>query len=537
MDLKQLFTEKIASTLKRKSITTPSRWAENYRVISGNKFAGPWSFKHYPWLKEMHDSVSEHNCGMKSSQMGYTETMLNLTFYFIDLKQRDCLYVLPAKNPDASEFSAARFDSALEASPYLDKLFSDVKNVGHKRAGSANLYLRGSRSRSGLKSLPVGLLILDEMDEMDEENIPLARERLTGQFEHLEWNISTPTVEHHGIHGVFELSTQEHYFFKCPSCNRFIELDVNSITVTADSIYDNNVKNSYLKCNKCQARLNHEAKSAYFETAKWVPSVTNRDIRGFYINQLYSPTVTPGDFALGLLQAQQNPANEQIFYNSKMGIPHTVEGASISDLDIDACLKDYRKGPLPGAITMGVDVGKYLHVEIDRWYGNGMCQVINQTKVEHFEDLVNLMIEYNVSFCVIDPDPERRKATEFAAKFPGRVKLCFYRRGIQGKNINVGRDETGNITDDPLITVDRTSWLDLSLSRFRNRTITLPADINQEYRNHIKAQVRRYDKDPDGNPTSKYVSLAEDHYGHARNYAEIAFAFISGGGSLQDISV
>jgi phage terminase large subunit GpA-like protein len=143
-------------------------------------------------------SRAESNVGQKAAQMGYTETMLNLTFYNIDILRRDCLYVLPAKTPDAHDFSASRFDPALELSDYLTKLFSDVQNIGHKRAGSVNLYVSGSRSRSGLKSIPAGFLVMDELDEFDQENIPLAMERQSGQKEKQNWKISTPTHDGEG---------------------------------------------------------------------------------------------------------------------------------------------------------------------------------------------------------------------------------------------------------------------------------------------------------------------------------------------------
>src|SRR5262249_14884021 len=163
-------------------------------------------------------SDAELNVGQKAAQMGFTETVLNIVFYHIDVKAVDCLYVLPAKTPDASDFSAARFDPALESSPHLANLFSDVKNVGHKRAGTATLYVRGSRSRAGLKSIPTGLIILDEVDEFDQENIPLAMERAAGQVEKMVWMISTPTIDNFGINKYYLQSSQNHFHFKCPCC-------------------------------------------------------------------------------------------------------------------------------------------------------------------------------------------------------------------------------------------------------------------------------------------------------------------------------
>jgi len=81
-----------------------------------------------------------------------------------------------------------------------------------------------------------------------------------------------------------------------------------------------------------------------------------------------------------------------------------------------------------------------------------------------------------------------------------------------------------------MVTVDRTSWFDMSLSRFRTKTISLPKDIPAEYRRHIKSIVRIYIRDSDGNPMGKYVKASndEDHFAHARNYSEIALPLSAG---------
>ena len=112
----RMMAERIAAGLKRKSLTSCSRWSAACRVM-GRPYPGAWSFKHHPWLRAMHDSDAEMNIGQKSAQMGFTEWALNRTFFMIDVKGVDCLYVLPAQTPDASDFSAARFDPAARAVP------------------------------------------------------------------------------------------------------------------------------------------------------------------------------------------------------------------------------------------------------------------------------------------------------------------------------------------------------------------------------------------------------------------------------------
>jgi len=496
---------------------------------------GPWQWKHYPWLKEMHNADTDLCVGMKAAQMGFTETVLNITFYSIDIYRRDCLYVLPNKQPDASDFSASRFDAALEASPHLANLFSDVKNIGHKRAGTANLYVRGSQSRAGLKSIPVSLIVMDEIEEFNQDNIPLAMERVSGQFEHQIWLISTPKIEDSGIHLYYKKSDMRHFFFRCPGCQRYIELEWGeSLSIDDPPI---------LHCQYCSTPLPHENKSEWLSTGKWIPGNTEPDLpKGYHINQMYSPTITPQQFIDQAKRAESDPTEEQELYNSKLGIPHAVKGAKLSLEEVNSCCVSERDAAISGLTTMGIDVGTFFHYEIDEWRLSNTyeSQDINDNatsivrrigKTRDVNDLYEIIRTNNITAVVIDANPERRLALELANHFPGRIRCCFYGRGINGKQINLHRDE-------PTLTVDRTSWLDLSLNRFRKRTIRLPRTTPQEYKDHLLALVRRYERDSDGNPIGRYVNGGKaDHYAHARNYAEIALPLAMSLSQNYDISI
>lgn len=539
-DLVQLMHERMASGLQRHSIIDPGKWACAYRIM-GKPFAGPWTFNRHPWLEEMHNSTADINIGQKAAQMGYTETVLNVCFYYIDMHAIDVLYVLPSKTPDASDFSAARFDAALSLSSHLGRLFSNVKNVGHKRAGNTNFYLRGAKSRSGLKSVPVGILILDEKDEMNPKNIPLARERQSGYSINKTWEISTPTVDGTGISETFNASTQNEFFFQCRACSlegkpRWINLTwPEAIEIHGEDYDDPKIHGSYIKCPLCGSKIPHKTTYEWLQGGRWIPRYQEKDMVGWGINQLYSstPRTSPGNLVWQYFKAKTNPADEQEFFNSKLGVPHIVTGARVGETDFDACIGDYltRKTNYDGLVTMGIDVGSYLHFEIDKWHlarnsvdvnAEAKCQVLAVGKVLHFEELDKLMHAYNVTFAVCDMQPERRKAYEFANRFWGIVRLCYYGRGIQGKHIHLSNeDETNNELN---VTVDRTSWLDLALSRFRSHMITVPKDIPREYKKHIKALIRVYEKDSDGNPIAKYVKAGsdEDHFAHTRVYNEIA---------------
>jgi hypothetical protein len=549
-NLKEIMLERVVSGLRRAAVKKPSKWAELYRAMP----SGRWSFKHYPWLKDMHDSEAEYNVGQKSAQMGFTETLLNLTFYAIDIRGFDCLYLMPNKNPDASDFSSGRFGPALALSPHLQNLFTDTDNVGHKRAGAANLYVRGAQSRSGLKGLPINYLMMDELAEFNKDNIPLAFARTDGQIEKKIWMISTPTFEGHGIGIYWEKSDKRHFFFKCPSCSKHIELKFpDSVVICGVDEHDPDVQKSHLICTECKVKLPHEAKSDWLSNNLWVPELPDRDIAGFTISQLYSYTVSPQELVKFYFQSLHNVSFEVEFYNSKLGVPHVVSGHRVTDKDIQNCIAtgahNTRSTPDPSAyrgqlMTMGVDVGpRKIHYEIAKWDVDlskfqGDVNVCSKPTIAthgvalEFEELDKLMQEYGILSCVIDGNPERRKAAEFAKRFFGRVRLCFFGRNIHGKTFV---DSKVEYNGDPVIMVDRTTWLDQSLGRFINGTISLPRDTDLEYRVQVMEPVKTYKPDADGNPVATYISVKDDHYAFSRCYNEMALPFVAALGTNQDM--
>lgn len=341
MSLSTDLANRLQNRLIRSSVTTASRWACEYRMMEGD-FAGRWTFDNHPWLRGMHDSDSELNVGQKSAQMGYSETAFNTALYNLDIMRRNVLYILPNERPDAHDFSARIFSPAVELSPHIKSMFGSTNNVGHKIAGSANLFIRGSNSRSGLKSVPASVLIYDEFDEMLRENVELAEERSSGQKYRLNWKISTPTTPGRGINVYFQRSTQDHFFFPCPSCSRLIELRFpDNLIITADDPDDPKVYNSHLICSECRNVLPHEAKKEFLRDGRWVSNRPGQLIRGFYINQLYSAVLEPYKLAIKYLESKRDPAAEMEFYNSKMGLPHIVEGAQITEEMFDPLIKSY----------------------------------------------------------------------------------------------------------------------------------------------------------------------------------------------------
>jgi len=543
--MKEEFLDRIASGLRRKGITKCSKWAEEYRVLKDKK----WSFLEFPWLRELHDCEAEFVIGQKAAQIGFTEFALNRTFYKIDVVHTDCLYVLPTES-DASDFSSGRFDPALAESEHLAKLFSDVNNVGLKRAGNSTLYVRGSKSRSKLKSIPTGHITLDEVEEMAQENIPLAFERASGQHAPQKILISTPIVPKHGINSYFLDSTQDHFYFKCPSCSKYIILKFpESLVITGNHINDPDLNNSHYICYECKATLPHELKVEYLNTGKYVSLFPGRDMHGYTCNQMYSmrPAGEPKKIAISYLKSLDDPTEEQEFFNSKLGQPRIVSDSQLSEQQIEDCKKPYAKGKLPKSrlITIGFDVGKVWHYEVNEWFLNAgskevlineraVCRVLDYDTIDvkryGEEAILDVIRKWKATGVVIDKQPETVTAYNIAMKFFGVVYLCSFIRGAKAKRLQFNDQER-------TVSVDRTSWLDLSFKRFRNRTIQIPANVSQEYIQHMLKPIRVYEKDADGNPVGRYVSTDDkDHFAFARVYAEIALGIASRNRRPRDIT-
>jgi hypothetical protein len=502
----------------------------------GEPFPGKYSYKYHPWAREISDSVAPFNSTMKGAQLGITEVAINRAFYTIDVLKRDVLYVLPTAI-NAGDFSKSRFKAALLYSPYINSIFTDTNTINLKQAGGVNLYIRGSRGDSNLKSIPVSTLILDELDEMDQDQIWLALERLSGQREKNVWTLSTPKLPNKGIHKLYMQGTQEHFMFKCPRCGKTTEFVwPDCVEIIGESVTDPRCAESFLKCKECGGRIEQAEKPEFLSSGVWIPNSNdcNKEHRSFHLNQLYSFTVTAPELVIKHFQGLGDEAAATEFYNSKLGLPYIGDGAKITDDLIDKCIGSHTKeSERPKSsgrlITMGIDVGMTCHVVVVEWFLNGSGRDINATSTgkllwegtilgTEFERFDYLMREWQVLACVIDAAPYTTDARRFARRFHGYVTLCNYRAGRVGKEITMNEDELGTQT----ATVDRTSWFDASLGRFHTGRISLPKDISQMFRDQIKSPVRVYARDGNGNYVADYTETGPDHMAHAMNYAEIA---------------
>lgn len=469
---------------------------------------------------------------MKAGQVGVSELLVSIVLHAVAERGADVMYLLPTDD-DIGDFSQSRFSPALEASPYLERLGARpakgrrlVDRVKIKQLRSNMLYLRGGGVRADgkahqLKSVPVDVLIFDELDEMDNRTEGIAEKRLGHSPLKEIRRASTPTYHGAGIHVHWMASDQREWHVPCPACGTKQELLFENCVIEQDDLgrpvawYGKEEGEAWIACIKCGARMDRLA------AGEWVPRYPGRSVVGFHPTKLMAAQTPLLEVIENFMITDQTKRKEAT--NQDLGLPFTPKGGRLTDDDLRKLIRDYRFGPQHDAkAIMGVDVGGVLHVVIrGQPDAEGERPLLFAGTVGDFADLRVLIDHYKVSTTVIDALPETRSARKFQAMMPDRtVFLCYYGEDVKRADPVQWNWKQGTVN------VDRSWTLDITLSRFHDGvTNILPSDIFgvADYTNHLKALVRDLEINKrDGNQIVRYINEGPDHYGHAENYATIA---------------
>ena len=147
-----------------------------------------------------------------------------------------------------------------------------------------------------------------------------------------------------------------------------------------------------------------------------------------------------------------------------------------------------------------------------------------------------LMRMLNVRMLVVDANPETTQAAALAGAFPGRVLLAYYPNGVIKGGNYYAVDRVKAKVD-----IDRARSLDVSAQDTIMQRTRFPMVAGEEREllcNQMAAMQRTTETDAQGNPVSKWIETAADHYRHAHNYMTVALDIMSSsGGSVSGIDM
>lgn len=495
---------------------------------------GPLRFDKFPWQPTILDCQEEMVSIRKGAQIGFSVAGMIKALHRVDAVREDVLYILPT-DKNASQFAQARLDSIVNLSPELKNLFIGANSVGLKKTSHhTHIYIKGSMSEANLVSVPVGCVVIDEYDRCNVKALGLALKRMSGHDQRHLFALSTPTLPEYGIDALYQQGTKEEFTFRCPSCSKYIALRwPESFEVCGDGATDPDVAKSRLKCYECQATLPHETKADWLKSPKWQPSQKSPGHRSFSISQLYSFTEKPQQIAIDYHRGLGNEIVMIEFMNQTIGAPYIMAGGKVTDTEINRNIGTHRKTddpPQGKMITMGIDVGTMLDIAVvqydydeDPWlepHLRSRAKLLWEGRIPSeggWSQLDQMMSEWQVQGACIDFQPETNLARAFCRRFHGFAEMVQYRKGTEQEEIKEKEDDRV-----PILTVNRTAFLDYSVGRLHSDRITLPADLSHTWREHILAINRTYVLDEYGKPKAAYLSDKADHSCHSLALAEVA---------------
>jgi phage terminase large subunit GpA-like protein len=381
---------------------TVSEWAIRNRIMPKGTTPRPGPLRPEKFQAGMMDAVLDPNVHeiaiQKSTQVGFSDIVLNsIVGYYVDVDPKPIMMVQPTID-NAKDYGKKRITPMITA---CDVLRAKIKDPTSRRAGNTLalkefpggfLKLTGANSGAGLRSDPVPIVLLDEIDgyplDVEGEGDPLAiATRRTDAF--VDYKIvkgSTP-AKPKGISRIereFERSDKRRFHVPCPFCQHMqplwwrdpqppkqyrlyyeSEIVAGQAKVKTESVA--------FVCAKCSAKIPERYKQQMLNAGEWIAEFPDRLVVGFHLNALYSPW---RDNWAALAQEwaeanhEKNPEKLKAFINLRLGETWEEQGDQVETVTLKSRLEPY-KAEVPdgvGLLTASVDVqGDRLEAVVKGW--------------------------------------------------------------------------------------------------------------------------------------------------------------------------
>jgi len=486
-----IWTPRVRSAWQLPNELTVSQWADQYRKLDPMISAEPgqWRSDRTPYLRGIMDAFNdplvEKITIMSCTQVGKTESWLNMLGYAIDQDPAPVLIVMP-REPDAKYISKSRVLPMIRISPelsqHLTKDSDDLTRLEIK-LDRMFIYFAGANSPAALSGKPVRYVLRDEVDKYPkfsgEEADPI---KLSNERTHTFWNrksidCSTPTTKNGYIYREYERSDKRSYYVPCPHCGGYQVLEFRHHVKFPEEERDPDIikknKLAWYQCEYCKGKIIDSMKQEMLLKGKWIPAAIKLDSKGhipekldfpivshvgFHLNALYSPWLTFSDVAAEFLDSHDEPALLMNFINSWLAQVWEEEAIETKPERLKHLCGDYARDTVPdGGIVLagGVDVQKdYFIITIRAWGVYPQSWLIHEERVAEWEEVEHILFETRYPSVVpgIEPFPVRltcfdtgyrtSEVYNFCRKYPGLT------RAIKGKD---------QITGVPykMVTIDR----------------------------------------------------------------------------------
>lgn len=387
--------------LKPIPITLVSDWADNNRYLTSESSAEPgrWSTNRTPYLREILDNLSPNTSVneiivIKGVQLGFTEAGLNVVGCYADISPCPIMYVMPTIEV-AKGFSESRVDPMIGNCPSLSEKIKPARerDSGNtkftKKFSGGILVISGANSAASLRSRPIRVLVLDEVDaypiNVDDEGSPISlasKRQATFGLKKKRYMLSTPTTEAESVIEPEYLKTDQRKFYvPCPHCGSFQELLFTQLKWEKGK-----PETVMYECGDCKEYIPERFKTRMLENGEWratAPQNGSPLKKGYHINSLYSPIgwMSWLDIATEYEDALTSEPKMITFTNTILGETWKVKGEVPEWNNLYNRREKYelnKPNKEVAFITVGVDVQKdRLECHIVGWCKNKISYSID----------------------------------------------------------------------------------------------------------------------------------------------------------------
>ncbi len=503
-------------------------WAQEFIWIETK--SGRWEkFKldgHEP-LREIYMNSSTRRVTVpKAAQLGVSTLSTVKSMFLGDKYGISTGYYFPT-DTDVRDFVDQKFDRVVENSEYLSKLKlpDDIDNKGLKQFSRFAVFFRGTESKRKVKSITVGHIVKDELDEANQENMKFADDRMLHQGDNtIITELSQPSEEDYGIDAAFKVSDMSYWGVKC-GCGHwnFPDKDFPENVFTRGNTV-------YLGCVKCSKKLNVQHSKQLGGKAQWVAEHPERskEHRGFQLSHLIFDVISTAD-----IKKRWDNANTSIdkknFSISILGRAYsTAKTKPVTDEILNNAERYYAFWSEAKFSYFGMDVGDMCHLSFYVPQDNGKMRLVNALEIpaDKEAEIIQTMRRFGVYSGVIDAMPFKTLAKNIAREFPGRVAINYYK----GDTLRTGTEGEGQY-EVKKTTIDRNESIDETISLLHEGRIELPSRKRmsgdelsryEKYRAHLKQLIKEQVDRNDGSHFFQYKKNVENHWGMSLNYARIA---------------
>ena len=214
---------------------------------------------------------------LKGAQVGLTTLAIGVALYGVVVRRLNVGYFLPDQD-FANRFDQTRVRPAIRSGKIArimrDGTYRGASPRGLKEfpgpGGSRFLYILGLRDVGNAISLPLDVLIRDEVDDLPWENLEWSNDRIDASPLALTLNLAVGRTPGAGIHAMYEAGDGRRWRARCAACREESVLEENWPRV---------LRGAALVCPACGAPLDRRA-------GRWAAARTRPRHRSYRLSQL-----------------------------------------------------------------------------------------------------------------------------------------------------------------------------------------------------------------------------------------------------------